>query len=455
MRGLKRLTTQRIESARARSNDVWLSDNDGSRGTGRLLVRIGHSTRLFYFRYSRDRKVHTVRIGRYSRKPQEGYLTLEQARTIALRGAVVLAGKTADDISSALGVRLSNVVAQSPPRGPELHAKSEFTVTWLCRRYEEHLLQRGSLTGGKMVGYDIKNYIAASQWADADVNSLTTEDAVSLIREVAKKVSRNKANKVRATLSAAYSLAITARTDPYAPQELAAVSISSNPFIATRKLANDSVPLDRVLSEAELGLFWNALLTGRDSEAVKIRLVRVSILLGGQRAQQLARARPEDVDVSEAVLRLFDGKGNRKTPRLHYLPLLQLAHAEICSLLQECESSGHAYLFGSRLDKARCLHASTISHAVHVISDRLLKEGKIKRAFCYRDIRRTIETRMSEIDISKEVRAQVQSHDLGGVQNKCYNRSDFKRPKRQALEIWERYIIQCAEAVRASGLWPR
>nr|BAL53116.1 hypothetical protein HGMM_F04D09C13 [uncultured Gammaproteobacteria bacterium] len=36
-------------------------------------------------------------------------------------------------------------------------------------------------------------------------------------------------------------------------------------------------------------------------------------------------------------------------------------------------------------------------------------------AYCLREIRRTCETRMAEMGIGKDLRAQIQSHGLGGV----------------------------------------
>ena len=40
MAGTSRLTNEIIERASTTTNDLWLSDDDGSRGHGRLVVRI-------------------------------------------------------------------------------------------------------------------------------------------------------------------------------------------------------------------------------------------------------------------------------------------------------------------------------------------------------------------------------------------------------------------------------
>lgn len=53
-------TTSRIESASGEAGDNWMSDNDGSPDTGRLLVRIDRHMRLFYFKYPQGRSRPTT-----------------------------------------------------------------------------------------------------------------------------------------------------------------------------------------------------------------------------------------------------------------------------------------------------------------------------------------------------------------------------------------------------------
>lgn len=55
--------------------------------------------------------------------------------------------------------------------------------------------------------------------------------------------------------------------------------------------------------------------------------------------------------------------------------------------------------------------------------------------FTLGDIRRTIETLLASKGISTEVRAQLQSHGLSGVQVRHYDRHDYLREKKGALEL--------------------
>jgi hypothetical protein len=55
-------------------------------------------------------------------------------------------------------------------------------------------------------------------------------------------------------------------------------------------------------------------------------------------------------------------------------------------------------------------------------------------------LRRTVETRLSAAGVSVAARAQLQSHGLGGVQARHYDRHDYMREKREALETLHRIV---------------
>jgi hypothetical protein len=55
--------------------------------------------------------------------------------------------------------------------------------------------------------------------------------------------------------------------------------------------------------------------------------------------------------------------------------------------------------------------------------------------FTARDIRRTVETRLSAAGVSLEDRGYLQSHGLGGVQARHYDRHKRLKETRAALEL--------------------
>ena len=64
-----------------------------------------------------------------------------------------------------------------------------------------------------------------------------------------------------------------------------------------------------------------------------------------------------------------------------------------------------------------------------------------------RDVRRTAETLLARMGISRDERAQLLSHGLSGVQVQHYDRHGYMSEKRAALEAWERELdtIQAGE----------
>jgi integrase len=447
----RRLTNAMIEQTRATKSDAWLTENDGSRGNGRLMVRISKvPTRLFYFKYSVDGRVKRVPMGRYSRVPLEGYVTLEEARSIARHYFATLCAHGKRDPEHAIG--LSDSAAPCTGGIDNAHGPSSSTpsprdtVLDLCNAYADHL-QQAKKPFASDVRNIVKNYIAGTEWATIPSISMSQRDVVSLLRAALRKSSKHTSNKVRSVLSAAYGCAIEASSSADVSSELAKFEIQANPVTSTKKLRGACQVLERALTPHELGLLWHELTHGPDADTAKVKAVRLSLLLGGQRCKQLLRVRLVDVDMEELSVTILDGKGRRATPRKHCLPLLPAALREVRALVEDCDTT--QFLFPGRSGKTY-LESGCVSRVVREISDRLIRCGDIKKPFGYRDIRRTIETHMSDyVYIPKEIRAQIQSHDLGGVQIKDYNRATFLSAKRDALERWAAYLDECAKAAEA------
>jgi integrase len=191
-----------------------------------------------------------------------------------------------------------------------------------------------------------------------------------------------------------------------------------------------------VLSGPELG----ALL--RRVEALPVDQPRDALLLtlapGGQRPAQLLRVTAKDVDVAGETVTLRDPKGKRNEPRLHVLPLLLEALA-----IAERRITG---LSGD--DKLFTTTPETLSAAVADMSTARVEAKAVREPFQLRDLRRTCETMLASLSVSSDVRAQLQSHGLGGVQNRHYDRHDYMAEKRRALELWTAHLNGLKEGKR-------
>ncbi len=142
---------------------------------------------------------------------------------------------------------------------------------------------------------------------------------------------------------------------------------------------------------------------------------------------QLARAKVSDYNAETQTIRLLDPKGRRKTPRVHFLPLAQKGAAIAAALAEEKKEKPEAKLFDAS-ERAAGDRVSEISACLKIPSFNLL------------DLRRTCETMLVAMGITKETRAQLLSHGLGGVQDKHYDRHSYTNEKRGALQAWESRI---------------
>src|SRR5690606_22396552 len=82
----------------------------------------------------------------------------------------------------------------------------------------------------------------------------------------------------------------------------------------------------------------------------------------------------------------------------------------------------------------------TVGALVAEISAAMLAEKEVDVPFGWKDMRRTIETLLAqELRVSKDIRAQIQSHGLGGVQDRHYDRADYGDQIRASLIAWENW----------------
>ena len=78
---------------------------------------------------------------------------------------------------------------------------------------------------------------------------------------------------------------------------------------------------------------------------------------------------------------------------------------------------------------------STLLHRIREVVAAMQDAGELEKgAFTVGDLRRTVETRLAADGVGTEIRAQLQSHGLGGVQARHYDRHDYFEEKKAALE---------------------
>jgi len=432
-RSPKLLSAQRIADTKPGARDLWLSDDHGMRGTGRLLLRITPSgTRRFHFRYTKGGVRKMIPLGAYSHTAKEGHLTLKQARELALHLATL-------HLAKAGSATVSLPTAHAPSLEAEKDAPTGPTLLTLCRAYADDLRRR-ERSSARSIAREIEHYIAPSKLAEMPARDVTPELVKTFLRELLDRGIRTTVKRIRSILHSAYEVALNAGLDPDVPSNFPVSFLTSNPIVKISSLSQYSVPRKRVLSVQELRVFWR--LVDKQlavDDTVSLRALKLAVLLGGQRCEQLVRARVEDIDLEGATILLLDPKGRRMHAREHRLPLVGSALAEVQWLAQRARDAQSALLFSSA-NPSVTISAGTVSLLVTAFRKTMMSDGTAAAHFQFSDLRRTAETRLAALGISKDVRAQLQSHGLGGVQARHYDRYEYMDEKRAALETWEAFL---------------
>jgi len=433
-------TLQRKWSGR----DEWLSDR-GSRGAGRLVAKRAASGVTFYFQYYLNGRRRFLPIGSYDRKGERGK-TLLQARDQAQEWSVLMRSGVADlhGLFEDQELDRQRVRTEQAAEAARLarEAKSS-SLRQLLNAYADHLER-----SGKQAAADVRRifqlhvYSVDPDLAERKAASIPVDDFVVLLARLTEAGKGRTAGKLRSYLRAAYSLAMRAKTDPDAPLVMRTFGISTNPIASIGALSKYNRSRTRTLNAEELSQFVRRL---QSLPATPKRdLVLLCLQLGGQRPSQLLRVRLVDLDLSARTITLYDPKGARAQPRTHILPAPDAALFILKSLADKATAlpangdGKSPLLFTS--DGHRGLRVETVSALVNSLASEMLVTKELRERFELRDLRRTCETMLAALGVSSDIRAQVQSHGLGGVQARHYDRHNYMAEKRSTLETWNQHL---------------
>lgn len=272
--------------------------------------------------------------------------------------------------------------------------------------------------------------------ARTPVDVIDVETVMPALQKLVKDGKYRDAEKLASYLRTAFNAARAARTDARG-HAYVDFKVGSNPLVDLRVsrpdvAAEDATRIDEerrwTLSQPQLAAYWTRIAAMHDTYGAMMRL---HLLTGSQRREQLARVLTADYDARAHTLRLWDRKGRRKKPREHLLPLLPEAEEAI----EYMAGTAGPYLFTATQGAAPATPA-ILDHAIARVSALMVdaKELPKGRTITPGVIRRTVETLLGDRGVPLEIRGQLQSHGLGTVQHRHYDMGEYLRHKREALE---------------------
>jgi integrase len=440
------VTAREIEAASTRAKsearDIWLTD-PAARGQGRFTIRCTPSgARVCMYRYTlADGTRDIVKVADYDPRGVVG-MTLHDAREKAGELARLAAGGkdlralfAEKDQAKVVAEHEAAVAKRKAERG-SLRALFKAYVTTLEGRESHYDAQ--SIFKLHVVG-PFPELVARPA---AQVTAEQLRDVLARLIDAGKG---RTAGKLRAYLRAAYSMAMRAGLDPTLPEALTAFDVQANPADRLPSLAQFSKALDRTLTLPELRAFWRRLVGSEDSPARDALMA--CLFLGGQRPTQLLRVTAQQIDITGKTITLLDPKGRNRhaSPRRHVLPM----HDDLVPLIERRVEQASAFdtpLFSTHGRVP--LRKETVAALVEDIEVAMCGADELERGqFSLRDLRRTAETHMAALGVPSDVRAQIQSHGLGGIQARHYDRHDYMPEKRTAIWQWVARFTRATDSI--------
>lgn len=389
----------------------------------------------FYWRYSIGTKSERVLIGLYdSSAPPKSLKPTSKGFSIAAAVRTAEGFATEHHEHRAAGGRPALKAAKVQEQRAAAEAKEraeKFTLKTLLNDYCDHLeamgrdAHRNARSIFKVHVFEPWPEIAAMPAKDVPLDAFA-----DMMRRAIEAGKGRTANKLRAYARAAYQTAKSAKSNAKVPQRFKGYGIVLNPVAETTVDEAANKPAKNPLSAAELRTYWNAI---RDLPGFKGALLRLHLLTGAQRIEQLARL--ATVDIGSDVIKIHDGKGRPGRPaRPHLVPLTKAA----ARALKDCSPAGE-FALSTDGGKTHIAGTTLSGWAAEAI-------GKEVVGFQAKRLRSGVETLLAGAGVSKDIRGRLQSHGVAGVQARHYDGHDYLFEKRKALETLQRLLEQKDDA---------
>lgn len=423
----KSFTDKYIRSLKPKKSSYYVSDNTAKRGVGRLMVKVQSSGRkTFCFRYYKNKKPVFISIGDYP-----DMKLVDASYKASEYGQLLTQG--IDPQNHLLSQKLEAEQAHAELVKLELEKAKKGSVLDLINSYTDDMKAKGKSSHAHVKQCLYRDALPILG-KDTNACDVKVHDIKRVIASVIARSSWVQSNRIRSYLSAAYNFGIKHDNDPAYMDREAIFGIEYNPVAAVPAQDVESVG-DRELNQDEICHLWADLSSDDFTDKAMAIGFKLMFATGGQRPIELSRAKWENI--------LFDTKvwdypiGSTKNKRSHVVPLTDLA----IELFTELKAlTGHTpYLF-PMVNKDGHIHVKEFTEAMANYRKQATFNGRAnpfhEKPFTPRDIRRTVKTRMGELHINKETRDRINNHAIKDVSDKHYDRYDYIKEKRDALEFW-------------------
>jgi len=331
-------------------------------------------------------------------------------RRLSLGSAAAISAQNARERATELHAR---VRLGEDPAGQKIESRTRAVETLGSILRPFLLVKKAALKPRSYVEVERHLLQHAKRLHGMQLTAIDRRTIATLLTELAAKSGPSLANSVRASLSTFFSWAMC--------EGLA----DSNPIVGTNQAVTKGAR-DRVLTDDELRLIWNALSSNDYGDIVRL------LALTGQRREEIGSLRWQETDFDKAVIALPAERTKNSKP--HDVPL---SPAALAILKARPHLAGRDYIFGSRANG----YLGWASNKVG-LDARIATKGTVS-PWRLHDLRRTVSTRMhDELGIPPHIVEAVLNHVSGhraGVAG-VYNRALYAKEKANALTRWAEHL---------------
>lgn len=270
-------------------------------------------------------------------------------------------------------------------------------------------------------------------WLGKDVRELTKRDVIKLRNAIIERGSPITANRVHATLSTFFNWLVSEDV------------IKSNPMVGLKKQTKEKAR-ERVLSNDEVRIFWKAASAAGYPFGDMWRL----LLLTAQRRQEVAGLEWKELHLNGELPHWLIPSARSKNGRENLVPLSPSSLAIIKSIPK---IKGVPFAFTTTLEssvsgfsrsKAR-LDAAMLA----IMQDEAEARGEdrddvVLPQWGLHDLRRTAASGMAAMRVPIHVVEKILNHTTGVISGTAavYNRYTYEDEAREALNAWERRVLE-------------
>jgi len=383
----------------------------------------------FYWRYANEGRTHREPVGPYDPvsppkklEPTSRGLSIaaarEQCRRLSLKHTK---HRGIGGLKEAKAVEHRQYVADKEAAA----TRAVHSLSSLLDDYVKHQATQGRISAREAKNiFDLHVVTAWPATAQTPASEINQDQVIDMLRRLTEQGKGRTSNKLRTYLRAAFQCAVDVRVTASIPVAFKAYAVQVNPVAQTRRDGRFDCADKRPLTADELRNYWRLI---EKLPGLRGKCLRLHLLTGGQRIEQLVRLRWADVRADSITI--YDTKGRPgRGARTHTVPIIKAAVRD----LQAFERDGD-YVF-STTKGVKPISGTTLSGwAAQVVGDSI--DG-----FQLKRVRSGVETLLAANRISREIRGHVQSHGLTGIQARHYDGHDYMLEKREALDVLAREL---------------